>query len=318
VKDRYVISVRRRTGLGDRLICLAAAWRFARDTGRVLVADWRFSPYALDPKANLFALCFETPAELAGVPFIGDDGVASMGLPGEPQEARRQPLPASYRRIAHKTAGQAIRESRDLPSQIVEFNTCVNDGLTLVKDSRVFLESLKPVAPISQAVTPFRQALPPGPVIGLHIRHGNGGDILGHARHWTSFPAAINRCVGAVEAAQSRLGNAATVMLCTDSIEVEQAIRELLPAVVCRPKMYRHPNDGELHLWRGAGLGRDDGMVEMLLLAESDALIRYPPASFFSFYGAVMKPHREPERWSLYDLQRPWDSGDVLSPALIW
>src|SRR5471030_2756028 len=56
---RYVISIRSQTGLGDHLICLAAAWRFARDTGRVLVADWRFSPYTLAAKDNLFPLCFE-------------------------------------------------------------------------------------------------------------------------------------------------------------------------------------------------------------------------------------------------------------------
>ena len=29
--------------------------------------------------------------------------------------------------------------------------------------------------------------------------------------------------------------------------------------------------------------GRDDALVELLLLAECNALIRYPPASFFSF-----------------------------------
>src|ERR1700733_11022962 len=76
--QRYVISIRRHTGLGDHLICLAAAWRFARDTGRVLVADWRFSPYTLAAKDNLFPLCFEVPSSLAGVPFIGANDVGEL------------------------------------------------------------------------------------------------------------------------------------------------------------------------------------------------------------------------------------------------
>src|SRR5689334_7703219 len=41
--------------------------------------------------------------------------------------------------------------------------------------------------------------------------------------------------------------------------------------------MLRHAGDGELHLGRGAAFVRDDALVEMLLLAECDALIRYPP-----------------------------------------
>jgi hypothetical protein len=40
---RYVVSIRT-AGLGDCLICLGAAWVFARNTGRTLVADWRHSP----------------------------------------------------------------------------------------------------------------------------------------------------------------------------------------------------------------------------------------------------------------------------------
>jgi hypothetical protein len=57
--------------------------------------------------------------------------------------------------------------------------------------------------------------------------------------------------------------------------------------------------------------------VELLLLAECDALIRYPPGSFFSFYAAVMKPPRVPPPDTVYDLQRPCDPGDMFAPALL-
>jgi hypothetical protein len=30
-------------------------------------------------------------------------------------------------------------------------------------------------------------------------------------------------------------------------------------------------------------------MVDMLLLAECDALVRFPPGSFFSFYASLMR-----------------------------
>jgi hypothetical protein len=62
---------------------------------------------------------------------------------------------------------------------------------------------------------------------------------------------------------------------------------------------------------------REDAMVEMLLLAKSSALIRYPPGSFYSFYAAVMKPRQSSTAQTLYDLQRPYDPDDPLSPALL-
>jgi hypothetical protein len=55
----------------------------------------------------------------------------------------------------------------------------------------------------------------------------------------------------------------------------------------------------------------------MPLLPGTDALIHCPPGSFFSFYGAAMKRHRQAERQTVHDLQWPWDLRDRLSPALI-
>jgi hypothetical protein len=63
--------------------------------------------------------------------------------------------------------------------------------------------------------------------------------------------------------------------------------------------------------------GRDDAIVEMLLLAGCDALIRFPPHSFFSFYPAVMKRWRGALPETVYELQRPCAPDDPLSPALL-
>ena len=318
--QRYVISIRRYSGLGDHLICLAAAWRFARDTGRVLVADWRFSSYTLTAKDNLFPLCFEVPSKLAGVPFIGANDIGALSPQVETRRLARILLRLRHGvyQPSHRRAVAHISQGRDLPGRTVIFHSCVNHGITRIADLWDFFSALRPVASATAAVTAFRAGLPGGPLIGLHIRHGNGAAIEGYAPHWQSFPAAIERCLNAVGEARSRLGPGAKILLCTDSAEVEAAIRARIPDLVTRRKLLRHAGEGELHLWRGAALGREDSLVEMLLLAQCDALIRYPPASFFSFYGAVMQHGRGSEHQHIDVLQKPWDASDPLSPALLF
>jgi hypothetical protein len=320
VTGRYVVSTRR-SGLGDRLVSLAAAWRFARNTGRTLVADWRFSAYALDGAANLFTLCFEGASSLAGVPFVGDDSVGRLGLPGDPRRTVLQAIRhrvTGCRRLGPEAALRAIREGRDVKGRAILLDACLADGSASVEETRGFLAALRPVAHVANAVSAFRSRLGDGPIIGVHVRHGNGGNILGHARYWPSLQTGIDRCVAAVRRARARLGSSAIVMLCTDSIDVERALAELMPHVITRPKMHRYPGAGELHTWRGAGLVRDDAMIEMLLLAESDVLVRYPPGSFFSLCAAVMKRHHERPLQTVGQLACPWDPGDALSAAVLF
>jgi hypothetical protein len=70
-------------------------------------------------------------------------------------------------------------------------------------------------------------------------------------------------------------------------------------------------------MWNQTHKGRDDALVEMMLLARCSALIRYPPGSFYSFYAAVMGNWRSPLPDTVYDLQRRCDDDDPLSPAVI-
>ncbi len=323
---RYVVS-RRSAGLGDLLICLGAAWRFARDTGRTLVADWRLSAYAPDPRANLFPLCFEPALDLAGVPLVADDRVGRTPWPrprhpslwnddtrwSRPVRRREQDV------VADRDAAVAlIGAGRDVEAPTVVFDGCVNKGLVSFDDARTFLGALRPLAPVREAVARFRaERFGTRPLIALHVRHGNGGDILGHARHWDSYTAAIERCLRGLEQARRRLGQHPAVLLCTDSPEVESSLRARLPDLVCRPKTSRPPGQGELHLGRDAHLGLHDALGEMLLLAEGDVLLRYPPKSFFSFYAAVMRRWHEPPPPTVPDLRSPWDPADPLAPALL-
>ena len=323
--NRYVISTRS-TGLGDRIICLGAAWVFARNTGRTLIADWRHSSYSIDPKHNVFSLCFEAPPDLAGVSFIGDDRIDRMRWP-RPRHPERwnddvlfaaPRLRPSEAIFADRDGAVAlIRSGADVAAPTVVFDTCVNDGLVSVKDSRTFLGALRPVAHVTAMAAAFRaQCLGAGPVIGLHVRHGNGGRT-GHYGYWQSFDAAIARCYRAVCIAREHVGQHGVVLLCTDSVDVEAALRRVIPDVVCRPKMFRSSGQGELQVWNQAHQVRDDALVEMLLLAGGEALIRYPPASFFTFYAAVMADWNSSLHDTVYDLQRPYDPSDLLSPVLL-
>lgn len=318
MKPRYVISTRR-TGLGDRLVCLAAAWRLARITGRSLVADWRFSGYTAHAETNLFASCFEPASILAGVPFIGDDSVATLGLPGTSErtflEAVWHRLSGCRRLSAEKTL-HAIHEGSDVAGRAILVDGCIPDWSMPLEEAREFLSALHPQPQFAEAVRAFRASLGEGPIIGLHVRNGNGGDIMAHGPYWASFDDALDRCVRAVKAASDLLGEQAKVFLCTDSQEVEQALAARIPRLALRPKLYRYPGEGELHRWRFAGLTFADAITEMLLLAEPDILIRYPLGSFFSFYGAVMKRRPRGEPRVVKDLLISWDPSDPLSPGL--
>ena len=290
--DRYVVSMRS-AGLGDRIISLGAAWLFARNTGRTLVADWRHSLYSLDFGSNLFEQCFQPLSELAGVRFIADDRIADLRLPRPRYPARwnnDRALASPLRRPRytpsdeHAAAVAMIRGGTDVSAPTVVFDACINDGLVSIEHSRAFLSALRPAGHVAERVAVFRRnELHGARTIGLHVRHGNGAET-GHASYWQTFEAAMARCVRATRKAREMLGSDALVLLCTDSAEVETAIRSLIPNVVCRAKTFRPSGAGELHGWRGAHHGRDDALVEMLLLAECDALIRYPPGSFFTFY----------------------------------
>ena len=75
---RYVLA-RRWSGLGDCLVSLLAAHRYAKATGRALVVDWRHSSYA-PPERNLFALVFEPPGVWDGVPVLAGRNVQFTDL----------------------------------------------------------------------------------------------------------------------------------------------------------------------------------------------------------------------------------------------
>ena len=325
---RYVVSMRV-AGLGDRIVCLGAAWLYARNTGRTLVIDWRHGYISPKSKTNGFPLCFKNSGQLAGVPIVCDDRVNELQLPlprypaiWNDETLLRDPMrrPPELEQIYKRAAVSLMLANRDRPEPAMIFDGCVHDGLVRFADAHQVFQALEPVDCVTEAVEDFRRRrFGEGPIIGLHIRHGNGGDIMAHARFWTSFEEAMKRCLRCVEIAREKLGHAARVFLCTDSSEVEEAAHAMLRGVFTRPKQFRPVGEGELHHVPNAWEGRDDALVEMVLLSHTQALIRYPPGSFFTAYAAVMKARAEPPRPALimYDLLAGVDERDPLSAALI-
>jgi Nodulation protein Z (NodZ) len=321
MNERYVLSTRF-TGLGDRLICLAAAWLYARDTGRSLVVDWRFGGLTED-SANAFPLCFCPASKLSGVPFYANIAAASLPKPRFPELWNQDVLvklpflrPSRHIFADRDLAVDLIRERQDVPAPTVVFDTCVNDGLVNLEDARAFFDDVEPTPSIHERLSRFGKGI--RAAIALHVRHGNGGNIMGHAPYWASFDRSIDSCLRAVTYARSSLGYMAPVFLSTDSAEVQASLQNKLENLVTWPKTFLPPGTGELHLCRHAWERREDAVTEMLLLGECAALIRYPPGSFFSFYAACILSRNDPSLITAYDLQQPWDRSDPLSPSVIF
>lgn len=322
--ERFVLSVRR-TGLGDRIICLCAAWKYARDTQRTLVVDWRHSRYSKKPD-NLFPDCFSNRSELSGVRLIAEPHFDTADLPrpifpdrwmtdhdiGQHWQAPIDGLPGE-----RDIAVDLIRSGNDLSDNTIVFASCINDGIVSFDDARECLTGLSVARSITTDVDRLTAKIG-APMIGLHIRHGNYGFIGEHAKSWTSFERALGRCQKAVEQARSKIGKDLPVFLSTDSVEVQNTVLKRIPNVIIREKYFQRAGAGDLHHSQDAHLGFGDAMTEMCILSRCAVLIRYPSGSFFSFYPAVIKPSSETRPRLIDELRTPSDPDDPLSPAILY
>ena len=150
-------------------------------------------------------------------------------------------------------AGVALLQSGADPDEsVVVLDGCLSEAMAPPDDFRRFAASLRPRDEFTDPVSAFvAEQLTPGPIVGVHVRHGNGGDIQGHAAHWTEPTRTLFDLIRVVQSVRSRVqsavGAAPRILLCTDSVEVEQAIRSALPGVVARPKALPPAGSGELH-----------------------------------------------------------------------
>ncbi|WP_152977520.1 nodulation protein NodZ [Bradyrhizobium pachyrhizi] len=295
--DRFVVS-RRRTGLGDCLWSLAAAWRFAQRTGRNLVIDWRGSCYLDQPFTNAFPVFFEPVQDIAGVRVICDDQINQRTFPGPffPAWWNKPTIDCAYR-----PDEQIFRERDELDQlfqseQDSDANTVVCDACLMWRcdeeAEREIFRSIKPRAEVQARIDAiFREHFEPYSVIGIHVRHGNGEDIMGHAPYWADPQRALQQVFNAIDKAKA-LPHAKPVrpFLCTDSALVLEKVSAMFPDVFTIPKRFQAPQAGPLH---SAALGAGGGvsaLIEMYLLARCDTVIRFPPTSAFTRYARLFAP----------------------------
>ena len=141
-----------------------------------------------------------------------------------------------------------IKAGRDVEWPTVHFNGCL-PVLPEPRLCRRVLEGLTPKSDVLEAVEYFaRRHFAGRPVVGVHVRHGNGGDIMAHAKYWDSIHEPIESCVRTIRELEARLGRRSVIFLCTDSIDVLQAISSEVDRVVEREKPFLPSGEGDLHL----------------------------------------------------------------------
>ncbi|WP_210284770.1 nodulation protein NodZ [Mesorhizobium neociceri] len=307
VNDRFVVS-RRRTGFGDCLWSLAAAWSYAHRTGRRLVIDWRGSSYLTEPLTNAFPVFFEPIQDIAGVPVICDDQINQLAFPGPffPPWWNKPSVDCVYR-----PDEQIFRERDELRELFeggndTEANTVVCDACLMWRcgedAERQVFKSIKPKPEISSRIEAiYEEHFQGNSVIGVHVRHGNGENIMEHAPYWADSESALQQVCNAIHKAKALPHQRPTrVFLSTDSAEVLNKLSGVFPDLFTIPKRLLPDRAGPLHIGALGAEGGFSALVEMYLLGRCDTVIRFPPTSAFSRYARLFVP-----RIVEFDLNNP-------------
>ncbi|WP_283814547.1 nodulation protein NodZ [Bradyrhizobium sp. SBR1B] len=297
MSERFVVS-RRRTGFGDCLWSLAAAWRFAKQTGRTLAIDWRGSCYLDEPFTNAFPVFFEPVENIDGVRVICDDDLNRRSFPGPffPAWWNKPPIDCVYRpdeQIFRERdeLDQLFRSDRDSDAATVVCDACLMWRCDQDAEREIF-RSIKPRPEIRARIDAiYREQFEPYSVIGVHVRHGNGEDIMGHAPYWADTERALRQVCNAIQRAKAlRHEKPVRAFLCTDSALVLQWISKRIPDVFAIPKQFQTAQAGPLHNGAFGAEGGVSALIEMYLLARCDTVIRFPPTSAFTRYARLFAP----------------------------
>jgi hypothetical protein len=183
-----------------------------------------------------------------------------------------------------------IKLEQDVPCPTVLFSSCLPVKLE-ESQYQTFLAHLRPQKDIQEEIDQYAKSNFDGnKIVSVHIRHGNGGNIMNHSKYWLDEEQAIKNICNSIKRAQKVVVGKSFIFLCTDSQKVLNKIKKSLPNVIAREKYFRSMNKGELHARRvrietNAFNSGKDALIEMFLLSKGDGLVCYPPDSYFSFYA---------------------------------
>ncbi len=289
---RYVIS-RRNTGLGDCLISLYSAWLFAQRTRRVLVIDWRFTPYKQLRSSSLYLQLFEIIEDLDGVNVLEFETIASQlaNLDIYPPNRRLNFFDQDL--SDRQEIFNLIRWGEDRKESIIIFDHCLNwDQMLGTSRSNGFFNKFVPTSVVAERISKIAQKHFTGnPLIGIHVRHGNGGNIMGHQKYWDEV--GLESCVEAMSFALKTFQQPCQLFLATDSRFVENYIKSKFPGVVTQHKFLNEIDRGELHHTRGEVDIALEAIVDLFLLSQCDVLVRFPKSSFFSIVASEIQVESE-------------------------
>ena len=190
MNNKYVIAKFTNSGFGDHLSCVFGAWWYAKSTNRTLVIDWRGSRFNPNLGKNCFFSFFKRVTSLAGVPVIAGDDVADMQFPAPFYPDKW--TPNNIKKIKH--IPHTSTEVRDINTMIEKM--IPHDEATIVINQHVHptppkaemhlllgdMEFSDAIKDLADRFT--NQYLGDAPVIGMHIRHGNGENIGARASYW--------------------------------------------------------------------------------------------------------------------------------------
>jgi len=323
--DKYIVCADINdlySGVGCNLKVLAPCWKYALETNRTLIIDWRGNPYTrATPEKNLFSLLYEQPdPSQIGVKCIADDSVNNIRFP--------QPILAPAGDIPHESGAidrfpargrhvvgmrRVIRKGIDVkfPTVMPSIDTTyilasafgplgrLKPKMFSFSEAKRLYKSLKLRPQWASMVSEFYEShMEEKPVIGVHIRQGNGEEK--YRNHFNS--RVIHNYEDFIEAIATRIrrlgekefGKCYGVFLCTDSDDVVESMRSFFPLLITR------------HIWRpssGEGMDfdhafkNDDGglgaavnaIVDMQLLAKCDIVLMTKWTSFASHVPYIME-----------------------------
>jgi hypothetical protein len=310
------------SGLGACLSLLVPCWKYALKTGRTLIIDWRGNPYTRrDPEKNLFSLLFEQPdpSEI-GVSYIADDSINDLQMPQPilgpagaiPQESgavHKLPVGGLDVTVMRKIIAGCVDVNFPtvMPSLKTPFFLADKFGPMGLHRPKVFsfreaqrlYQSLKLKPQWAAMVSEFYQShMADRPVIGVHIRHGNGEGKqrdLFRSREIQDIASFIETLTDKIRRyASSRFGKKYTVFLCTDSDEVVSAMEPCFTSLVSRSIWRPEPGEGidfdHAYKRSDGGIGAAvDALVDMQLLAKCDVVFMTRWSSFASHVPYIME-----------------------------
>jgi hypothetical protein len=300
-------------GLGCSLSLLAPCWNYARQTNRTLVIDWRGNPYTRhDPEINLFPLLFEEPdQDDIGVPCIADDTISGFQFPqpilgpAEPliQSWRTDRLPsgglseASYRHIMYFC--REVNFPTLLPGLGALFGIKRNQKGLDFKQLKNFYGNLKLKTQWREVVDKlYEENMSDVPIIGIHIRHGNGEEKFNShfsGRQIEDFENYVDKISQKIlKHGGVYYQNKFKVFLCTDSDIAVATFKRKFPTLITQEAWRPPPNAGinsehaDQHP-KGPEHVAAEALIDIYLLAKCDSVLVPRNTEFTSIVPYIME-----------------------------